>query len=244
MRARARLQPRHTIPAKEPTLRRAQVPSFGPSRAGRGCRGYFLGLARCQRSRADSVGARHGTVTAAGFEPAPLRNGAICHRLRPLDLTVLDTSMRSRHCPRAASRRGLGAFAPRVWLSGLPHCMPTGSAALQWHVNRAPLVGDQKSAALQIAHAGSRARVARMVSLCGAAPLGAPRALRNSPLPQWAARWRCERAASASAKASVCLGGKNKREREREREREERRSRGQTHKADSARSLPRRPHQH
>ena len=117
--------------------------------------------------------------------------------------------------------------------------MPTGSAALQWHVNRAPLVGDQKSAALQIAHAGSRARVARMVSLCGAAPLGAPRALRNSPLPQWAARWRCERAASASAKASVCLGGKNKRERERERE--ERRSRGQTHKADSARSLPRRP---
>ena len=242
MRARARLQPRHTIPAEEPTLRRAQVPSFGPSRAGRGCRGYFLGLARCQRSRADSVGARHGTVTAAGFEPAPLRNGAVCHRLRPLDHTVLDTSMRSRHCPRAASRRGLGAFAPRVWLSGLPHCMPTGSAALQWHVNRAPLVGDQKSAALQIAHAGSRARVARMVSLCGAAPLGAPRALRNSPLPQWVhAGAASERAASASAKASVCLGGKKQK---REREREERRSRGQTHKADSARSLPRRPPQH
>ena len=233
MRARARLQPRHTIPAKEPTLRRAQVPSFGPSRAGRGCRGYFLGLARCQRSRADSVGARHGTVTAAGFEPAPLRNGAICHRLRPLDLTVLDTSMRSRHCPRAASRRGLGAFAPRVWLGGLPRCMPAGNAAPQWHVIRAPLVGLRNNAALQIADAGSRAWVASVVGLHDATQPRAPRALRSSPLPRWAARWRCERAACASAlRQSVCLSWrKGHRKRKRESERETRAGKRQTHKA-------------
>ena len=81
--------------------------------------------------------------------------------------------MRQRLAPRAASRCVFGAFAPRVWHSGLRHCMPAGSAALQWRVNRGPLVGDQKSAALQIAHAGSRARVTSMGGLYDAATLRA-----------------------------------------------------------------------
>ena len=117
--------------------------------------------------------------------------------------------------------------------------MPAGSAALQWYVNRAPLVVDRGSAALQILCAGSRARVASMVGLYGAATLRAPRALRHSPLLQWAACWRCERAAAPTrcAKASICLGREDK-ERERERERE---SRGQTHKTDGTREAPRRP---
>ena len=97
--------------------------------------------------------------------------------------------------------------------------MPAGSAALQWYVNRAPLVVDRGSAALQILCAGSRARVASMVGLYGAATLRAPRALRHSPLLQWAACWRCERAAAPTrcAKASICFGREDK-ERERERE--------------------------
>ena len=129
-----------------------------PSRAGRDCCGTFHGLVSCQRRGADNVGAWHRKVTAVAFEPAPLRNGALSHRSRPLGHTVVDTWMRSRLAPRAASRRVFGVFAPRVWHGGLPHRMPAVSAALQWCVNRGPLVGDRKRAALQIARAGSRPR--------------------------------------------------------------------------------------
>ena len=97
-------------------------------------------------------------------------------------------------------RLQVGAFAPRVWYSGLRYCMPAGSAALQWYVNRAPLVGDQKSAALQIAHAGSRTRVTSMGGLYDAATLRAPHLFCSSLLHKWAARWRCQRAANTKEK--------------------------------------------
>ena len=124
--------------------------------------------------------------------------------------------MRQRLAPRAASRRVFGAFAPRVWHSGLRHCMPAGSAALQWYVNRAPLVGDRRSAALQIAHAGSRARVTSMGGLYDAATLRAPQSPCSLLLLKWAARWRCQRAANAKDRE-----GKGARQRERERERDQ-----------------------
>ena len=92
-------------------------------RACRGCCGKFLGLACCQRSCADDFGARQRAVTPSGLEPTPLRYGAVSRRLRPLGQIVLDTSMRSRLAPCAASHRGIGAFASRVWHSGLPQCI-------------------------------------------------------------------------------------------------------------------------
>ena len=107
---------------------RAGAVSRGPNalpaqRACRGCCGKFLGLACCQRSCADDFGARQRAVTPSGLEPTPLRYGALSRRLRPLGQIVLDTSMRSRLAPCAASHRGIGAFASRVWHSGLPQCI-------------------------------------------------------------------------------------------------------------------------
>ena len=107
---------------------RAGSVSRGPNalpaqRACRGCCGKFLGLACCQRSCADDFGARQRAVTPSGLEPTPLRYGALSRRLKPLGQIVLDTSMRSRLAPCAASHRGLGAFASRVWHSGLPQCI-------------------------------------------------------------------------------------------------------------------------
>jgi hypothetical protein len=37
-------------------------------------------------------GVNDGKMTAVGFEPTPLRNGALSHRLRPLGQTVLRNS--------------------------------------------------------------------------------------------------------------------------------------------------------
>ena len=41
-------------------------------------------------------------MTAVGFEPTPLRNGALRHRLRPLDQTVSLDMMKLLFYPRKA----------------------------------------------------------------------------------------------------------------------------------------------
>ena len=44
---------------------------------------------RVRRALAHRSVIMHSPLTAVGFEPTPLRNGALSHRLRPLGQTVL-----------------------------------------------------------------------------------------------------------------------------------------------------------
>ena len=55
----------------------------------------LLMIARFFSFRHSIAGVR-GIVTAVGFEPTPLRNGALSHRLRPLGQTVLLAKIRPR----------------------------------------------------------------------------------------------------------------------------------------------------
>ena len=50
-------------------------------------------------STAEIISAQAARVTAVGFEPPPLRNGALSRRLRPLGLTVLTQVMRGSLFP-------------------------------------------------------------------------------------------------------------------------------------------------
>ena len=51
-------------------------------------------------------------MTAVGFEPTPLRNGALSHRLRPLGQTVLLYMMKLLVYPRKASSWAKALYKP------------------------------------------------------------------------------------------------------------------------------------
>ena len=95
-------------------------PNAAPSRAGRGCRGNFLGLTHCQRSCADNFGAWRKAVRPACFEPTPFYgmapSAAALDRLAKLPLTY-----RCDHaCVPAQHRAAVLALLPRA--SGLAGC--------------------------------------------------------------------------------------------------------------------------
>ena len=76
----------------------------------------------CSDSKPKAWQLLSGEMTAVGFEPMPLRTGALSQRLRPLGQTVLGQACVHVCCVRFASRRG----ARQCTRSHAQHMVPRG----------------------------------------------------------------------------------------------------------------------